>query len=363
MALESTQHDTHDEENRTVYDSLTRHPQSALFLTVLNEYPDLISELQNHNKTHTVWAPTNAAVELFIAKSTDKSKENIEHILRHLISANELPTRVLFHVPNVQTLFCPPHLNGQQLIRTRPCFHKDVGPTYSVNFEATIIEADIILSNGVMHIIDSVPTLPTTMSRTIADLPEKSFSLLHRAMACSDFKFHAEDSSFRGGTFFAPTNAAFQAHGAEILSSLFQVQQRHQLRELLERHFSPGETLYSNLLYRETSIAPASRDATPSSVGSDSKAAKRPEPEGKASHEGKADPPVRNGTRTFTLASALQGQTIVVKIERLGGLIKMLINENGNVVSADHLASDGVVHIVDALVPTNGDLLSEGSLS
>jgi len=74
-------------------------------------------------------------------------------------------------------------------------------------------ESDICLSNGKVHIVDHVLSLPPGMVDRILSLPEQHFSRLRQGINQATFIDDVKASSSVGCTFFAPNDEAFEAFG------------------------------------------------------------------------------------------------------------------------------------------------------
>jgi len=162
--------------------------------------------------------------------------------------------------------------------------------------DAQVIVADILADNGVVHVIDAVlvpelnPT-PATVVDIIVNSP--AHNTLETAVIAAGL---ADDLSGAGPfTVFAPTDAAFAALPAGVLDALL-ADPTGALAQVLLYHVVSGEALSSSL------------------------------------------------TNGQTIAT-LQGQSVTVSIS--GG--NVFIND-AQVVMADIMADNGVVHVIDAVL-------------
>jgi uncharacterized surface protein with fasciclin (FAS1) repeats len=162
--------------------------------------------------------------------------------------------------------------------------------------DAQVIIADIMADNGVVHVIDAVlvPELnpePTTVVDIIVN--SANHNTLEAAVIAAGL---ADDLSGAGPfTVFAPTDAAFAALPAGVLDALL-ADPTGDLAQVLLYHVVSGEALSSSL---------------------------------------------SNGQTITTL----QGQDVTVSIT--GG--DVFIN-NAQVILADIMADNGVVHVIDAVL-------------
>merc|ERR1740115_457947 len=163
---------------------------------------------------------------------------------------------------------------------------------------AKVTTADVNASNGVVHIIDAVlqewnPT-PTTPSIVQIALATPDLSTLVTALKAADLV----DTLSAPGPFtvFAPTNEAFNALPPGVLSNLLKPENKAQLVDILTYHVVPGAVLAKNLL---------------------------------------------DGERIKTV----EGKYVMVNVSNGDVFIN-----NAEVTTADLTASNGVVHIIDAVL-------------
>merc|ERR1719159_1776686 len=124
-----------------------------------------------------------------------------------------------------------------------------VGP--SVSALETVIKADNLASNGVVHIIDGVllPPSPAPQPRgqNIVQLAEHTadLSILVSALVAGDLT----DTLSSAGKFtvFAPTNEAFKALPAGTLDTLMKPENKAKLVDILKYHVLPEEVLSTQL--------------------------------------------------------------------------------------------------------------------
>jgi len=164
------------------------------------------------------------------------------------------------------------------------------------------INTDILATNGIIHTIDKVLTLPVTM--TVADLvvATPALSEMVTALAAGDLL-----STLNGTgpfTVFAPSNAALPRSGAPkgILSALLKPENKGVLVELLSYHVANGKLMSAGL---------ADKQQIPT----------------------------------------LQGQSVTVTLPSGSSppILDVMINDAG-VTTLNGGASNGVVHIIDKLL-------------
>ncbi len=230
----------------------------------------------------TVFAPTDDAFAALI--------EELGTTAEGLLARDDLADILQYHVTEGSVLFSTaagleviPTLNGMPIAQ-------DGGV---LDDRATIVSADIVASNGVIHVIDQV-LLPT---KTIADIAvaDSRFSTLVAALTEADLVGAVADEN-ASLTVFAPTNDAFGAAlealdltAAELLAS-------PDLADILLYHVVPGTFLAADVIAASPFDAPT-----------------------------------------------LQGSTIGVEIVD-GGVV---LNGSVNVIITDVKAVNGVIHAID----------------
>lgn len=188
----------------------------------------------------------------------------------------------------------------------------------TVNFYSRIVAINIFGTNGVIHGVDSI-LLPPPNVATIIDLLPGEFSTLELGLGKTGLFDMINSTDHKGGTFFAPSNFAFQKLGPRINAFLFSKYGQKYLKALLEYHLVPDNTLYSDAYYS------ADRD----------------------SQEG-----VPKGYFHVDLPTLLEDRSLSVDIARYGGYISIKINGFGRVSVQDGIAQDGVIQVVsDVLIP------------
>ncbi len=158
---------------------------------------------------------------------------------------------------------------------------------------ATVVEADVVARNGVVHFIDTVLQPPAADLLTVAARAGQ-FKVLLEALEAAGL-----DESLRGDgpfTVFAPTDEAFRSLGKETLASLLEKPNRAKLREILKFHVVAGKV--------------SARDAVVAGE-----------------------------------AKTLQGGTVPITI-RAG---KLTIGTS-TAVATDLEASNGIIHVIDSLL-------------
>ena len=244
----------------------------------------------------TVFAPTDAAFAVLPAGT-------IETLLVDPTGA--LAQILLYHVVAGQALSAS--LSDGQTITTLQ--GEDITVTIGMNGVmingATVVVADILADNGVVHVIDAVllppaPEPTTTVVDVIVNSADHD-TLEAAVIAAGLAETLSGDGPF---TVFAPTDEAFAALPAGTIETLLA---------------DPTGTLTQILLYHVVGAQALSTDLT-------------------------------NGQTVATL----QGQTVTVTINAEGVFIN-----NAQVTVADIVTDNGVIHVIDAvLVPQQPNSVS-----
>ncbi|MDO8366137.1 MAG: fasciclin domain-containing protein [Saprospiraceae bacterium] len=193
----------------------------------------------------TVFAPTNAAFSTFLSANGFATLEDVpvpvlqQILLNHVVSgevrAAGVPTEGY-----VKTLATFGTSNLSILAQNN-------ASGVSINKEVKVTTADVLTSNGVVHIVDKVIALPTVVNHA---LNNANFSILVAALTRPSLGVDYVGLLSGTGPFtvFAPTNAAFAALLTELgLSSLDQVDDAT-LNAVLQYHVVSGANVLASQL-------------------------------------------------------------------------------------------------------------------
>jgi uncharacterized surface protein with fasciclin (FAS1) repeats len=114
-----------------------------------------------------------------------------------------------------------------------------VSPNLTLGDNATIVEADIVASNGVVHIIDTVLT-PACVDQNIVEMltANDDFSILLGLVELAGLSDVLATSA--PITLFAPPNAAWEERGDRLIENLSDPQNSNFLTAFLENHVLNG---------------------------------------------------------------------------------------------------------------------------
>lgn len=239
----------------------------------------------------TVFAPTDAAFDALPSGA-----------LAALLADNDALTDVLLYHVAAGTVLSGDLSDGQMITTLQG---QDVTVSISggvmIN-NAMVTTADVVATNGVVHVIDAVLLPPAIVNQTITDIVNASPDHTTLAAALNVSGLDGALSAAGTYTLFAPTDAAFDALPAGVLDGLLN---------------DPSGALTDVLLYHALGSVVMSTD-------------------------------LMDGMMAMTL----QGQDITVTIDNGSVFIN-----NAMVTLADIPATNGVVHVIDAVLvpsmPTN----------
>lgn len=241
-----------------------------------------LADALSGNGPFTVFAPTNAAfakVDKAALAALLKDPEALASVLKyHVVSGKVLAA-------DVTKLSGAVTLEGQRI---------DIDTSSGVKVDnAKVTSTDIVCSNGVIHVIDTV-LMPSTKNLVETAVAAGSFKTLAKALDAAGLTSTLEgDGPF---TVFAPTDEAFAKLPKDTLANLLKPENREQLKGILLYHVVPGR-IYS-------------------------------------------DAAVKAGS-----AKTIQGASLAITVK--SG--KAMVN-NAGLVKTDIDASNGVIHVIDTVV-------------
>ncbi len=281
----------------TLVDAKEKHPtivetavQAGSFKTLVAalKATDLVKPL-NGKGPFTVFAPTDEAFAKLPKGTVEKlllpeNKGTLAAILKYHVVPGKVMAKDVVKVNAAKTL------NGQ-----RVDVHVKKGKVKIDN--AKVIKTDILASNGVIHVIDSI-VMPSTLN--IIQTAGKAGSFKTLAAALKAAKLVKTINGKGPFTVFAPTDNAFAKLPEGTVEQLVQPENIDKLKAILTYHVVPGRVFSSDL---------------------------------------------KNGMK----AKTVHGYALNIKICKTNGVS---IN-NAKVVKADIDATNGVIHVIDTvLIPT-----------
>lgn len=241
----------------------------------------------------TVFAPTDEAFAKLPEGTVEnllkpENKKQLQSILYHVVSG-KVPASEVVKIKNANTV------QGQKV-----AINVKDGKVKVDN--ANVVKTDIMTSNGIIHVIDAVilPKEKSEESQTSTpDIVETavaagSFNTLAKALEAGDLI-----GTLKGKgpfTVFAPTDEAFAKLPKETLANLLKPENQKQLQGILTYHVVSGEVMAADVV-------------------------------------------------KLNAAKTVNGKQVSIKVDNG----KVMIN-NANVVKTDIKTSNGVIHVIDAVL-------------
>ncbi|NVO21676.1 MAG: fasciclin domain-containing protein [Bacteroidetes bacterium] len=240
----------------------------------------LVPALSDPAGTFTVFAPTNDAFAALPSLPADLKPILLYHVLGSTVYSNEVTTGYAKTLSTYMTYPMDVYINTTSGVK--------------INNSASVVLADVVGTNGVIHVIDKVLLPPTVVGIAVNN---PAFSTLVSAVVKAGL---AETLNGSGPfTVFAPTNEAFSALFNTLGVSGLDALTAEQLTPILLYHVVSGNNVSSSLM------------------------------------SGKIP--------------TLQGTDISVTVGK-----GVVLNGNTNVILADVQGSNGVVHAIDKVLLPSG---------
>ncbi|MCS6847517.1 MAG: fasciclin domain-containing protein [Anaerolineae bacterium] len=247
----------------------------------------------------TVFAPTNEA----FAKL---DKALLESLLKPE-NKDKLTAILTYHVvPGKVTAADVAKFTSAKTVQGEEVAIKVENDTVILNGVAKVTSADVMVGNGVIHVIDAV-ILPPSVREALGIQAEELKDIVDTAIAAGSFNTLATALQAAGlvdtlkgegpFTVFAPTDEAFAKLDKALLESLLKPENKDKLIAILAYHVVPGKVTAADVA-------------------------------------------------KLTSAKTVQGEEITIKSDGYGGV---MIN-NAKVVTADVMAGNGVIHVIDTVI-------------
>ncbi|MGO4906431.1 fasciclin domain-containing protein [Flavobacterium sp. W20_MBD1_R3] len=292
-----------DDDNNVVVDNtITGKATATANLSILVQAlvkADLATTLKGAGP-FTVFAPTNEAFTAFLATTpyatiNDVPKDALTQILLNHVVAGAVKST------DLTTGYIKTLAKGTASTTNTLSMYVNTASGVKLNGIATVTSADIMASNGVIHIVDKVIDLPTVVTHAAANANFSSLvGVLNRA---GQPNFITALSATGPFTVFAPTNAAFTSLDAELAPNGIAGVSAANLTKVLQYHVvSPANVLAATLT------------------------------------EGQVITPILTPAQTFTVL--LSG----------GAKIKDANNRISTIIITDVQCSNGVIHAIDKVL-------------
>ena len=211
---------------------------------------DLVTTLDGTGP-FTVFAPTNAAFSAFLtangfAKLEDVPVAVLKQVLLNHVLSGEVKAASVPVSDYVKTLatFGTTTSNISLLAQRN-------GSAVTLNKEVQVTTADVVCSNGVVHIVDKVIALPNVVNHALnnANFSTLVAALTRPGLTPAGQPTYVQTLSGAGPfTVFAPTNAAFTALLTELGATSLDQVDNATLNAVLQYHVVAGANVLSSQL-------------------------------------------------------------------------------------------------------------------
>jgi uncharacterized surface protein with fasciclin (FAS1) repeats len=262
----------------------------------------LVATLQGAGP-YTVFAPDNDAFIAFLADNGFATLDDVPlplltEVLKNHVVMGALQSTALTNNTYIKTL----GKGSASSTNTLSMYVKIAGATVTLNGGAEVVEANIIASNGVIHIVDEVIALPTVVTHALAN-PNFS-SLVGALTGAGQPDFVSILSGVGKFTVFAPTNTAFTNLNTELAPGGIAGVSAANLTKVLQYHVvSPANVLAGELTNNQIVT------------------------------------PILDPAQTFT-----------IELPTTGAQIKDASNRTSKIIITDVQCSNGVIHAVDKVL-------------
>ena len=199
------------QESNTIAAIASRNPNFTTLVAALDR-ADLVQTL-DQNGPFTVFAPTNAAFDAFLADNGFTSLEDIpvdvlrQVLLNHVVSGNN-PSSSLStgYIKTLATGSASETNTLSMFVNRSSGIFAANGVSLRLNGVASVTTANLVATNGVIHVVDAVIGLPTVVTHAAAN---PDFSTLVGLLSQQDLVSTLDGTAGSPFTVFAPNNDAF----------------------------------------------------------------------------------------------------------------------------------------------------------
>lgn len=198
----------------------------------------------DRNGSFTVFAPTNDAFIQFLDDNNFESLEDVPVSVLRQVLLNHMVTGVNMST-DLSTGYIKTLAKGSASSTNTLSMFVNTASGVRLNGVANVIAADVMASNGVVHVVDAVIGLPTIVTHATAN---PNFSSLVGALTAEgqpDFVGILSGTANSPFTVFAPSNAAFttfESQNPGVIGSLTSAQ----LTAVLSYHVVAGTNVLSS---------------------------------------------------------------------------------------------------------------------
>jgi uncharacterized surface protein with fasciclin (FAS1) repeats len=246
FAFAATSCDNDDDNPAPVDNTITGKAIATTNLSILVQAlvkADLATTLQGTGP-YTVFAPTNDAFTAFLATTTYATINDVPKDVLTQILLNHVVTGAVKST-DLSTGYIKTLAKGSASATNTLSMFVNTSSGVKLNGVATVTTADIMASNGVIHIVDKVIGLPTIVTHATAN--PNFTSLVGALTGAGQPNFVSILSGTGPFTVFAPTNAAFTALNTELAPGGIASVSAANLTKVLQYHVVNGNTLAATL--------------------------------------------------------------------------------------------------------------------
>ena len=232
--------DGNSSDNNTIAAVASKNANLSILVDAL-ERADLSLD---RNGSFTVFAPTNEAFVQFLNDNNFETLEDVpvnvlrQVLLNHMVIGENLST-------DLSTGYIKTLAKGSASSTNTLSMFVNTASGVRLNGVANVIVADVMASNGVVHVVDAVIGLPTIVTHATAN---PNFSTLVGALTAEgqpDFVGILSGTASSPFTVFAPSNAAFTTFESQNPGTIASLTSS-QLTAVLSYHVVAGANVLSS---------------------------------------------------------------------------------------------------------------------
>lgn len=228
--------------DNTITGIASKAPNLSILVQALTK-AELATTLQGAGP-YTVFAPTDAAFTAFLTANSYASLNDVpkaaltQILLNHVVSGTVKST-------DLATGYVKTLAKGTASTTNNLSMYVNISSGVKLNGVSTVTQADILASNGVIHVVDKVIGLPTIVTHATAN---PNFTSLVGALTSAGQPNFVSILSGTGlFTVFAPTNDAFTALNTELAPGGTVSVSATNLTKVLQYHVVSGNILAATL--------------------------------------------------------------------------------------------------------------------
>jgi uncharacterized surface protein with fasciclin (FAS1) repeats len=229
--------------DNTITGIASKSPNLSILVQALTK-AELATTLQGAGP-YTVFAPTDAAFTAFLTANSYASLNDVpkaaltQILLNHVVSGTVKST-------DLATGYVKTLAKGTASSTNTLSMYVNITSGVKLNGVSTVTQADILASNGVIHVVDKVIGLPTIVTHATAN---PAFTSLVGALTSAGQPDFVTILSGTGPfTVFAPTNDAFTALNTELAPGGTASVSTANLTKVLKYHVASGNVLAGSLM-------------------------------------------------------------------------------------------------------------------